>query len=164
MNANAGSLFMAAREAVRGFDKLGAGGAGGTFIFTGNKLNVIDLPGVLVFGVGKAAAARLVQTASRAYREKGYKYVLNCCSLSLSLLPLVAVGSDSLIDSITPTSARQMEILCIWPGMARRMRSIILSWLRMRSRGLGCRRSWKAKATWILQRSMGCKRLVQRGQ
>ncbi len=71
MNVNAYSVFVAAREAVRGFDKLE--GARGTFIFTGNKLNVIDVPGVLVLGVGNAAAARTIQGASHAYGEKGYR-------------------------------------------------------------------------------------------
>ena len=70
MNVNANSVFVAARESIAAFSK---GNTGGTFIFTGNKLNVIDIPGMLVFGVGKTAAARIMQSASHAYRGKGYK-------------------------------------------------------------------------------------------
>jgi len=74
MNINATSVFVAAREAVRAFDQLGPGGEGLTFIFTGNKLNIMDIPGMLVFGVGKTAAARIMQGASHGYKEKGHKF------------------------------------------------------------------------------------------
>jgi len=78
MNINTTSSFIAAREAVKGFKKLGAEGVGGTYIHTGNKLNVLDVvPGPLVFGIGKAAARKLMQTASKDYRGQGYKCV--CC-------------------------------------------------------------------------------------
>ncbi len=73
MDVNATSAVMAARESVKCFDKLGAEGVGSTFIYTGNKLNVMDIPGVFLFGCGKAVASKLIQVASHAYKPKGYK-------------------------------------------------------------------------------------------
>jgi NAD(P)-dependent dehydrogenase (short-subunit alcohol dehydrogenase family) len=70
MDVNTNSVFTAAREAVAAFGKTSGGG---TFIFTGNKLNIVDIPGMLVFGTGKAGAAKIMQGASHAYGGKGYK-------------------------------------------------------------------------------------------
>ncbi|KAH8889026.1 NAD(P)-binding protein [Thozetella sp. PMI_491] len=74
MNVNTTSAFVAAKEAVNGWAKLGPEAKGATFIYTGNKLNVIHLPSVLVFGIGKTAAARIIHGASQSYQEKGYKF------------------------------------------------------------------------------------------
>lgn len=67
MAVNATSTYAAAREAVKGFQKMGPGS---TFIMTGNKLNTTALPGVLCFGTGKSAAAHMIQKASVAYKNK----------------------------------------------------------------------------------------------
>ncbi|KAK8039104.1 hypothetical protein PG993_007515 [Apiospora rasikravindrae] len=70
MTVNAISVYAAAREAVKGFEKTGPGI---TFIMTGNKLNTVALPGVLCFGMDKSAAAHMIQNASNSYKKKGYK-------------------------------------------------------------------------------------------
>jgi NAD(P)-dependent dehydrogenase (short-subunit alcohol dehydrogenase family) len=72
MAVNATTPFFAAQEAVKGFRQL-TDTASRTFIFTGNKLNVSARPGVLVFGMGKSAAAHLVRAASIAYEQQGFK-------------------------------------------------------------------------------------------
>ncbi|KAI0017156.1 putative short chain type dehydrogenase [Xylariomycetidae sp. FL0641] len=72
MNANAVSAYAAAREAVRGFER---GGGQGTFIFTGNATNEMAGPGFLNFGMGKSAAAHMVQNlALVAYRDRPYTF------------------------------------------------------------------------------------------
>lgn len=43
------------------------------FIYTGNTLNQIAIPGVLPFAVGKVAAAMLVEYAANAYGKEGYR-------------------------------------------------------------------------------------------
>ncbi|KAK8862343.1 short chain type dehydrogenase [Apiospora arundinis] len=71
MAVNTISPYAAAREAVNGFEKTGPGS---TFIMTGNKLNTVALPRVLCFGMGKSAAAHMIQNASISYKNKGYKF------------------------------------------------------------------------------------------
>ncbi|KAK8086890.1 hypothetical protein PG994_001864, partial [Apiospora phragmitis] len=71
MTVNAISTYAAAHEAVKGFEKTGPGS---TFIMTGNKLKTVALPGVLCFGMGKSAAAHMIQNASNSYKNKGYKF------------------------------------------------------------------------------------------
>ncbi|KAH8823702.1 putative short chain type dehydrogenase [Flagelloscypha sp. PMI_526] len=56
ISVNTSSVFFAAKEA----------GLKGTFLFTGNKLNVGTLPSWAVFAMGKSAAL--------GYKEKGYKF------------------------------------------------------------------------------------------
>ena len=73
--------YATAREAVAAFASLQAsstlGPSGGTFIFTGNLLGLgIVAPGFLPFGMGKSAAAHLVQNlALVAFDGEPYKYV-----------------------------------------------------------------------------------------
>lgn len=64
--------YQAAKEAVKGFEKLPAT-ASRTFIYTGNILNNGPLPGFLDLGVGKIAAAHFVESAAKAFAGKGYK-------------------------------------------------------------------------------------------
>ncbi|KAH8799245.1 hypothetical protein DL96DRAFT_1699397 [Flagelloscypha sp. PMI_526] len=71
MAINSTSGFVAAKEAVKSWTQTGTKG---TFIFTGNKLNVISYPSVLAFGMGKSAAASLIRSAALGYKEKGYKF------------------------------------------------------------------------------------------
>lgn len=66
--------YQAAKEAVKGFEKL-PDSASRTFIYTGNILNNTTLPGFLDLGVGKSAAAHIVESAAKAFAGKGYKYV-----------------------------------------------------------------------------------------
>lgn len=77
MNVNATSVWVAAGEAVKCFEALGTdglGAEGGTFIFTGNILTTTVAPGFVTFGMGKSAAAHLIQhLALVAYPDKPYK-------------------------------------------------------------------------------------------
>ncbi|KAJ4415142.1 hypothetical protein N0V82_007512 [Gnomoniopsis sp. IMI 355080] len=68
----AGPLF-AAQEAVKGFKELPET-ASRTFIQTGNKLNVVPAPPVLTFGMGKRAAAYMLECASIAYKSEGFRF------------------------------------------------------------------------------------------
>jgi hypothetical protein len=45
------------------------------FIYTGNALNQIAIPGVMPFGLGKVAAAMLIEYAANAYGKDGYRFV-----------------------------------------------------------------------------------------
>jgi NAD(P)-dependent dehydrogenase (short-subunit alcohol dehydrogenase family) len=66
------SPLFAAQEAVKGFKQLPSS-ASRTFIMTGNILNLLVKPQVLTFSLGKVAAARLIETASVAYQQQGFK-------------------------------------------------------------------------------------------
>ncbi|KAI2466452.1 NAD(P)-binding protein [Annulohypoxylon bovei var. microspora] len=73
LNANTIGPFIAAGEAVKGFEKLGS--TGGTFIFTGNILNVTVIPGMMAFGMQKGATANMIRyLAIGAYNGKPYKF------------------------------------------------------------------------------------------
>ena len=78
MNVNATSAWIAANEAVKGFEVLAAedeGFLGWTFIFTGNLLNTTAAPGFLTFGMGKAAAAHLIQgLALASFADKPFTF------------------------------------------------------------------------------------------
>ncbi|KAI0179960.1 NAD(P)-binding protein [Hypoxylon sp. FL1284] len=78
INVNAHSPYYAAKEAIKGFKKLGSEGlgpAGGTFIFTGNALNIAVLPGMMGFGMGKSAAAHMIQYLALSEHSKDpYKF------------------------------------------------------------------------------------------
>lgn len=69
---NALSPLFAAKEAVKGFKQLPSS-ASKTFIMTGNKLNVWASPPVVIFGMGKSAAAYMIWCASEAYNQQGFK-------------------------------------------------------------------------------------------
>ncbi|KAF2878572.1 hypothetical protein BDV95DRAFT_624973 [Massariosphaeria phaeospora] len=47
-------------------------GTSKTFIFTGNMLNVTTAPGLLNLGLGKVATAHTIETAAKAYQDRGY--------------------------------------------------------------------------------------------
>ena len=70
MDANAGSAYLAAQAAVKGWTKTGTGG---TFFFTGNGLNVLGKPDVLVYGMCKSASAHMIHSASIAYADTDHK-------------------------------------------------------------------------------------------
>ncbi|KAK0284506.1 hypothetical protein LTR35_000884 [Friedmanniomyces endolithicus] len=69
------SAFIAAQEALKGFRTFAAG-TPTAFIYTGNTLNQIAIPGVLPFALAKTAAAMLMEYAANAYGKDGYKYGL----------------------------------------------------------------------------------------
>ncbi|KAK9329325.1 hypothetical protein V1520DRAFT_174287 [Lipomyces starkeyi] len=73
LNVNAASLYAAIQETVQGWKNLKASSK--TFIFTGNLLNVAGaMPAMLTLGVGKAAAAHLIDGAVKSYGSEGYKF------------------------------------------------------------------------------------------
>ncbi|KAI2625673.1 NAD(P)-binding protein [Hypoxylon sp. NC1633] len=78
LNINVVSAYAAAHEAVKGFEKLGVSGlgpGGGTFIFTGNILNVSTIPGLMLFGMNKSASAHMIKHLALAvYHDKPYKF------------------------------------------------------------------------------------------
>jgi NAD(P)-dependent dehydrogenase (short-subunit alcohol dehydrogenase family) len=69
---NTTSAFIAAQQAVLGFEQLPAS-ASRTFIFTGNIMNTAIIPPLLTLGVGKSATAHIIQNAASAYADRGYK-------------------------------------------------------------------------------------------
>lgn len=72
LNINTISAYAAAQASVSGFSSLPAS-ASRTFIYTGNKLNLISMPKFLDLGVGKSATAHIIKSASISYKDKGYK-------------------------------------------------------------------------------------------
>ncbi|KAH8700250.1 putative short-chain dehydrogenases/reductase [Talaromyces proteolyticus] len=78
MNVNTTSPWVAAGESVKGFEDLGTeglGAEGGTFIYTGNILNITVSPGFSTFGMGKIATSHLIQhLALVSYLDKPYKF------------------------------------------------------------------------------------------
>ncbi|KAH8665423.1 hypothetical protein BGZ61DRAFT_431325 [Ilyonectria robusta] len=69
------SAYVAAREAVAGFEATAAG-LPKAFIYTGNGLAgaTSPLPLLVGLGTGKSAASYWVGSASAFYKEKGYKF------------------------------------------------------------------------------------------
>lgn len=61
------------QEALRGFKEL-PDSVSTAFIYTGNTLNQIAIPGVLPFALSKLAAAMLIEYGANAYGYKGYRY------------------------------------------------------------------------------------------
>ena len=77
---NTTSAFIAAQQAVLAFEKLPES-APRTFIYTGNILNTTTMGGFMTVGVGKSATAHIIESAAKAYKEKGYKFALLFCNL-----------------------------------------------------------------------------------
>jgi len=75
MTVNTTSVFVAAQQAVAGFKELPVN-VSKTFFFTGNILNVQIIPGFAAQGAGKSASAHLIEAAAAAYKDVGYRYVL----------------------------------------------------------------------------------------
>jgi hypothetical protein len=72
MAVNNTGVLAAAKRAVQGFDRLPSN-VPKTFIFTGNILNLEPIVPIVSAGMGKAATAHLIATASLAYEDKGYR-------------------------------------------------------------------------------------------
>ena len=64
--------YIAAQQALQGWKSLPAD-TPTAFIYTGNTLNQIAIPGVLPFALGKVAAAMLVEYAANGYGKNGYR-------------------------------------------------------------------------------------------
>lgn len=69
---NTNSAFLAAQEAVLSFKELPES-ASRTFIYTGNITNTTTIAPLLDLGVGKSATAHIIQSASKAYADQGFK-------------------------------------------------------------------------------------------
>lgn len=69
---NTFSVLEAAREAVAVFEQLPST-ASRTFICTGNVLNEVPIMPAVGNGMTKSATAHLIDAASRAYKDKGFK-------------------------------------------------------------------------------------------
>lgn len=72
LNINTVSTLIAAQEATKSFAALPTS-ASKTFIFTGNILNLQNLPPLMSNGMGKSATAHFLETAATAYKADGYK-------------------------------------------------------------------------------------------
>ena len=68
------SAYAAAQETLRVFDTLPSQ-TPKAFIYTGNTLHQIAIPGVFPFALGKAGAATLVEYGANAYGTKGSRSV-----------------------------------------------------------------------------------------
>jgi hypothetical protein len=68
---NITSAYLAAQEAVKGFETLPKG-VPKCFIYTGNGFNQIVVPAYVGLGIGKAASANWIEGASIYYGPKGF--------------------------------------------------------------------------------------------
>jgi len=78
-NINTVSAYVAAQEAVKGWEALGNEGGKKTFIYTGNLLNqkVMPVPVFLTLGVGKSASAHWIGLADGVFgqeKEKAWRF------------------------------------------------------------------------------------------
>ncbi|GAB7332756.1 hypothetical protein MBLNU13_g04493t1 [Cladosporium sp. NU13] len=73
LSINTISLYAAIKESLAGFDALPASSPK-AFVYTGNILNVKPQPAFTTLGVGKTASAHIIELASGAYAQKGYKF------------------------------------------------------------------------------------------
>ena len=71
-NINTTSAFVAAQQAVLGFEKF-PDSASKTFIYTGNVLNTMTMAPLLDLGVGKTATAHIIESAAKAYADRGFR-------------------------------------------------------------------------------------------
>jgi hypothetical protein len=71
---NTFSVLEATKETVAVFEQLPST-ASRTFICTGNILNEFPIMPAVGNGMTKSATAHLIDAASRAYKEKGFRYV-----------------------------------------------------------------------------------------
>jgi len=72
---NTTSVLQALKQAVIGFRQLPAA-ASKTFIFTGNILNLVTMPGMATFGLTKGATAYVIRNLveSQTYEKEGIKF------------------------------------------------------------------------------------------
>ena len=72
LTINTTSLYATLKESLSSFEALPTSSPK-AFFYTGNSLNVTPQPAFTTLGVGKTASAHVIQLASGAYAEKGYK-------------------------------------------------------------------------------------------
>ncbi|KAL6853212.1 hypothetical protein J3F83DRAFT_764738 [Trichoderma novae-zelandiae] len=72
-HVNTFSAYVAAQLAVKGFAELPPD-ASKTFLYTGNKLNIMTLEPLLSFGMGKSATAHMIHYLAEVYKDPGYKF------------------------------------------------------------------------------------------
>ena len=72
LSINTISLYAAIKESLASFDAVPASFPK-AFVYTGNSLNVKPQPAFTTLGVGKTASAHIIELASGAYGQKGYK-------------------------------------------------------------------------------------------
>ncbi|KAK5117330.1 hypothetical protein LTR62_005947 [Meristemomyces frigidus] len=73
MTVNTTSVYLAAKEAVSGFETLPTG-TPKAFMFTGNLTNTATFPRLMTQGAGKSASAHMIESASQAYADKGFRF------------------------------------------------------------------------------------------
>ncbi|KAJ5122900.1 hypothetical protein N7448_008997 [Penicillium atrosanguineum] len=88
------SAYIAAQQALQGFRMLPTS-TPTAFIYTGNTLNQIAIPGVMPFALGKVAAAMLVEYAANVYGKDSY-------SQEVYLLYLTCVSKFYFVDERKP--------------------------------------------------------------
>lgn len=72
-NVNTLSPYIAAQQAIKGFDKLPSE-VYKTFLFTGNRSNTIVIPSLLNFGMTKGATWYMIQSLVAAYKDTRYQF------------------------------------------------------------------------------------------
>ncbi|KAH8901761.1 NAD(P)-binding protein [Thozetella sp. PMI_491] len=72
-NVNTTSALVAAQQAALAFSEL-PDDAARTFIYTGNRTNIIPIVSMMDSGMGKSATAHMIQCAAEAYKDKGFKF------------------------------------------------------------------------------------------
>lgn len=144
---NTTSVYAAAQAAVAGFESLGKD-VKKAFIFTGNVLNTTTIPVMLSMGVGKAGTAHLIESASVAYKDKGFRYVFKREERKGKM------ANDMVIGFIMRMRGKRMETLwgvrlvaCMRPGF-------IISWQRRRSRSIGMLRLWSRSIVILVKRNV----------
>lgn len=128
LNINTTSVFVAAQQAVLGFEQL-PDAVPKTFIYTGNILNTTTMPSLLDLGVGKSATAHIIQSAAEAYKDRGFRYEI--LVLSHRVVRLTCV------DFITLTNGKPTDPLHTLTLMERRTGSYTYSWQGKGLRVLG---------------------------
>ncbi|OBT61318.1 hypothetical protein VE03_09527 [Pseudogymnoascus sp. 23342-1-I1] len=73
LTVNTTSAFVAAQQAALAFKEL-PDSASRTFIYTGNITNTTTIAPLLDLGVGKSATAHVIESASQAYKDQGFKF------------------------------------------------------------------------------------------
>jgi NAD(P)-dependent dehydrogenase (short-subunit alcohol dehydrogenase family) len=80
--------YIAAQQALASFRQLPKD-VPTAFLFTGNALNQLPIPGVMPFAVAKVAAAMIVEYAANAYGALGYRYELTPSPIRSSIFPII---------------------------------------------------------------------------
>ena len=132
---NIDSAFVAAQQAVLGFEKLPSSAAR-TFIYTGNVTNVAILPKMLSSGVGKSGAAHMIWAASAGYKDRGYKYLAAVSPLELDC----ALKANDVEGFTMPTNERKIDLPSI-VSTATLMRNSTGNWPTPTRKIRGCRHS-----------------------